>query len=108
MARMFELIRASAVSQHQMMSAARGALHVPADEMVEILVYIAEHNKIHGEQARLTLAGWDETSAKNIAANPGTPKEVLGYWLSEKNIRPAVFAVLLENPSSPMTTLGDL
>ena len=59
MARMLDLIRASAISQHQMMSAARGALHVPAEEMLEILVYIAEHNNIVGEQARLTLAGWD-------------------------------------------------
>src|SRR6266540_3609110 len=99
MPRMLDLIRASAVSSYQMMSAARGALHVPPAEMLEILIYLAEHNKIHGEQARITLAGWDETSSKQLAADPDTPKEVLSYWTSPKNIRPALFGLLLENPS---------
>jgi hypothetical protein len=108
MARMLDLIRASAVSQHQMMSAAKGALRVPAEEMVEILVYIAEHNKIFGEPARLTLAAWDELSAKQIAADPQAPKEVLDYWLAPKNIRPLLFEILLENPSVPMTKLAEL
>ena len=108
MARMLDLIRAAAVSQHQMMSAARGALRVPTEETLEILVYIAEHNKIFGEQARLTLAGWDEASAKEIVANPGAPKEILDYWVSPRNIRPTLFHVLLENPSVQMTKLGEL
>ena len=108
MARMLDLIRASAISQHQMMSAARGALHVPTEEMLEILVYIAEHNKIFGEQARLTLAGWDEASAKQVAANPSTPKDILDYWVSPKNIRSTLFTLLLENPSVQMTKIGEL
>ena len=108
MARMLDLIRASAISQHQMMSAARGALHLPAEETVEILVYIAEHNKIFGEQARLTLAGWDEVSAKQLAANPHTAKEVLDYWTTPKNIRPVLFDLLLENPSVPLSKLAEL
>ena len=108
MARMLDLIRASAVSQHQMMSAARGALRVPTEEMLEILVYVAEHNKIFGEQARLTLAGWDEASAKEVVANPNTPKEILDYWLAPKNIRSTLFPLLLENASVQMTKLGEL
>jgi hypothetical protein len=108
MARMLDLIRAAAVSQHQMMSAARGALRVPTEEMLEILVYIAVHSKIFGEQARLTLAGWDEASAKAVAENPNTPNEILDYWIAPKNIRPALFALLLENPSVQMTRLGEL
>jgi hypothetical protein len=108
MARMLDLIRAAAVSQHQMMSAAKGALRVPTEEMLEILVYIAEHNKIFGEQARLTLAGWDEASAKEIVASPNTPKEILDYWISPKNIRSVLFTLLLENPAVPMTKLGEL
>lgn len=108
MARMLDLIRASAVSQHQMMSAARGALRVPTEEMLEILVYIAEHNKIFGEQARLTLAGWEEASAKEIVANPNTPKEILDYWTAPKNIRSTLFPLLLENPSVQMSKVGEL
>ena len=108
MPRMLDLIRAAAVSQHQMMSAAKGALRVPTEEMLEILVYIAEHNKIFGEQARLTLAGWDEASVKEMVANPSVPKEILDYWVSPRNIRPALFNLLLENPSVQMTKLGEL
>ncbi len=108
MSRMLDLIRASALPSHQMMSASKGALRLPAEEMVEILVYLAEHNKIFGEQARLTLAAWEEASAKTIAADPQTAKEVLDYWLSPKNLRPALFPVLIGNPSAPMTKVAEL
>ena len=106
MSRMLDLIRASALRSHQMMSAAKGALQVPPAEMVEILVYIAEHNKIYREQARLTLAGWDEATCKQIASEPGTPREVLEYWLSPNNIRPALFGILLENPSVSISKIA--
>ncbi|HEX6803271.1 MAG TPA: hypothetical protein VF133_06285 [Terriglobales bacterium] len=108
MSRMLDLIRASAVSSHQMMSASRGALHLPPVETLQILVHIAEHNKIYGEQARLTLAAWDETTAKAIAAEPDTPREILEYWLHGKNIRPVLFPILLENPTVPVGTLSQL
>jgi len=105
---MLELVRSSALPSHQMMSAARGALPVPAEEMVEILVFLAEHNKIFSQQARLTLANWDEASSKAVASNPKSPKEVLDYWMSPKNIRPLLFPFLLENPSIPITKLAEL
>jgi hypothetical protein len=99
MGRHLDLVRRSALPSHQMMTAAKGALHVPAEEMVEILVHLAENNKIFGEQARMTLAGWDEKSAKEIVSNPATAKEVLDYWTSPKNLRQTLFPLLLENPS---------
>jgi hypothetical protein len=108
MSRMLDLIRASALASHQMMSAAKGALHVPPAEMVEILVYLGEHNKIFGGTARLTLAGWDEQVCKTIAADRKTAKEVLDYWLQPNNIRPALFTILIENPSVSMSKLSEL
>jgi hypothetical protein len=105
---MLELIRASSLNYHQMTTASKGALHVPPAEMLEILVYLAEHNKIFGNQAQLTLAAWDENSAKVVAANPAAPKEVLEYWLSEKNLRPALFPLLLENPSVSISKISQL
>jgi len=108
MSRMIDLVRASALPWHQMMTASKGALHLPAEEMVEILVYLAEHNKIMGGQARLTLAGWDEASAKTIASNPSGPREILDYWLSPRNLRPQLFPLLLENPSVPIGKLSEL
>src|SRR5205823_6178382 len=108
MSRMLDLIRASALSSHQMMSASKGALRLPAAEMVEILVYMAEHNKIFGANARFTLAAWDEASAKTIVADPATPKEVLNYWLDPRNLRSALFPLLLENESIPLTKIAEL
>jgi hypothetical protein len=61
-----------------------------------------------GEQARLTLAGWEESSAKVIASNPNAPREVLNYWVSARNLRPVLFPLLLENPSVSNRILGEL
>ena len=108
MPRMLELVRASALPAHQMMSAAKGALRLPPAETVEILVYLAKHNKIFSETATLTLAGWDETSAKVIASDPKTPIEVLEYWLSPKNLTPALLPSLLQNESVPVDKLAEL
>jgi hypothetical protein len=91
-----------------MMAAAKGALEAPAEETVEILVYLAENNKIFGETSRITLAGWDENSAKAIASSPATPKEVLDYWLAPKNLRPALFPLLLENPAVSLYKLAEI
>lgn len=91
-----------------MMAAAKGALEAPAEETVEILVYLAENNKIFGEMSRITLAGWDENSAKAIVSNPATPKEVLDYWLSPKNLRPTLFPLLIENPAVSSEKLGEI
>ncbi|HKD03430.1 MAG TPA: hypothetical protein VKB77_13410 [Terriglobales bacterium] len=96
---MIDLIRASAVPATLMQSAARGALSVPAPEAIEILVYLAVHNKVFGMQARMTLAGWDENASKQAAANPHTPQEVLDYMIAGENLRPALLPLLLENPS---------
>ncbi len=99
MARMIDLIRASAVPANLMQSAAKGALSVPPREMIEILVYLAVHSKIFGEQAQLTLAGWDEASSRAAASDSTTPKEILDYLISPKNLRPVLLPALLSNPA---------
>jgi len=99
MPRMIDVIRNSALPSNTMQFAAKGALLVPAQEMIEILVYLATHNKVFGEQARMTLAGWDEASARQAASNPQTPKEVLDYLIDPQNLRPVLLPLLLENPS---------
>jgi hypothetical protein len=99
MPRMIDLIRKSAVPSNLMQFAAKGALLLPAPEMVEILVYLATENKVFGEQARLTLAGWDGAAAGEVAGNRSTPKQVLDYFIDPENLRPDLLPVLLENPS---------
>jgi len=99
MARMIDQIRASKLPSNMMQFAARGALQVPAAENIEILVYLARYNKVFGEVARMTLAGWDEKASLAAAADPKTTQEVLNYFISPDNVRPKLLPVLLENPS---------
>jgi hypothetical protein len=99
MSRMIDLIRASAVPSNLMQSAAKGSLSVPPREMIEILVHLAVHNKVFGQQAQLTLAGWDEAASRAAASSATTPKEVLDYLISPKNLRPALLPALLANPA---------
>ena len=99
MPRMIDLIRSSAVPSGLMQSAARGALAVPPLEMIEILVYLATENKIFAERARLTLAGWEEASAREAASTPSTSQAVLHYLMDPQNLRPGLLPLLLENPS---------
>ena len=107
MSRMLEMMKQSAVPANLMRTAARGALALPATEMVEILVYLSGH-AIFGQEARMTLANWDEGSALAIAKDSDTPQEVLEYLVDPKNLRPSLFTSLLENPSVPDTRLQEL
>jgi hypothetical protein len=99
MARMIDQIRASKLPSNMMQFAARGALQVPPAENIEILVYLARHNPVFGELARMTLAGWDEKASLAAAADPQSPREVLDYLVSPDNLRPKLLAALLENTS---------
>ncbi len=72
---------------------------MPAAENIEILVYLARHNKVFGDLARMTLAGWDEKASLAAAADPQTSREVLEYMISPENLRPKLLPALLENPS---------
>ena len=99
MARMIDQIRASKLPSNMMQFAARGALQVPPAENIEILVYLAKYNKVFGELARMTLAGWDEKASVAVAADPNAPSEVLNYFISGDNLRPTLLPALLANPA---------
>src|SRR6476646_6860154 len=108
MSRMIDLIRVSAVPSNLMQSASKGSLSVPAQEMIEILVHLALHNKVFGQQAQLTLAGWDEAASRAAASNPATSKEVLHYMISPANLRPVLLPALLANPSVSADAIHEL
>lgn len=107
MARMVDMIRQSAVPPNLLRAAAKGALSVPTAEMIEILVLLTQ-NPVFGEQARLTLASWDEVACLAAAADPHTPREVLEYMVDPRNRRPSLFPALLENPSVPASKLAEI
>jgi len=67
-------------------------------ETLEVLVYLT-HNRVFGEKARLTLAGWDIEATQVVVRDPKTPHEILDYFISPKNIRPNLLPDLLENPA---------
>ena len=107
MARMVDMIRQSAVPPNLLRAAAKGALSVPPAEMIEILVLLTQ-NPVFAEQARMTLASWDEAACLAAASDPHTPREVLDYMVDPRNRRPAVYAVLLENPSVAEARLAEI
>lgn len=107
MSRMIELMRQSAVPANVMRSAARGALALPPSEMIEILVYLTT-NPVFAEQAKMTLAGWDEASSVLVAGDPTTPREVLDYLVDAQNRRPRLIPALLENPAIEEKHLLDM
>jgi hypothetical protein len=107
MPKMIELIRESAVPVSVMRSASYGALSLPTEEIVEILVYLSQH-QLFGEQARMTLAGYKEERLRPVAANPATPATVLDYLVSPANLRPGLLPALLENPSVPEKDMIEL
>ncbi len=99
MPRQIDLIRASKLPSNMMQFAAKGALQVPPDENLEILVHLARHNKIFGDLARMTLAGWDEKASLAAVSDPKTAPEVLSYFISPENLRPKLLPALLANES---------
>src|SRR5258708_18592287 len=103
---MIDQIRASKLPSNMMQFAARGALKVSAAENIELLVHLAVHNKVFGELAKMTLAGWDEKSSLAAASGPQTPREVLQYLISPDNVRPKLLSALLENPSVAENSLA--
>src|SRR5438105_1361124 len=107
MPRMIDMIRESAVPPNLLRAAAKGALTVPAAEMVEILVFLTR-NPVFGQQARMTLAGWDEAACQAVAADASTPREVLEYMVAPENRRPTLLPTLLENPSVPDPALVEV
>jgi len=104
MERMLDLIKQSAAPANVVRSAAKGALALPAGEMVEILVFLTG-SPVFAEQAKMTLAGWDEKASIAICSDPATAWEVLQYFCAAENRRSKLVPALLENPSVRETTL---
>ena len=84
---MLDLIKRNAVPAAVIRSAARGALSIPASEMFEILVYLT-HHPVFGQEAKLTLAGWDESSARTVLCSSAAPQEVCGWKDRALNAHP--------------------
>ena len=107
MPKMLEMIQQSAVPANLMRTAARGALALPASEMLEILVYLTTH-PLFGEEARMTLAGWDVASAVNVCSDPHVAGAIISYFLNPKNWRPPILTALVNNPALDEPQLMDL
>ena len=107
MAPILELIKKNAVPVNVMRSAARGALPLPADETLDVLVYMAQH-PLFGQDARMTLAGWDPQSALEVLSKDTATPEVLLYYWQPENRRPVLMPTLIENPAIPESLLMEL
>ncbi|HZE24110.1 MAG TPA: hypothetical protein VE054_08955 [Blattabacteriaceae bacterium] len=107
MAPILELIKKNAVPVNVMRSAAKGALPLSADETLEVLVYMAQH-PLFGQDARMTLAGWDAQSALEVLNKDTATPEVLLYYWQPENRRPVLMPTLIENPAIPENLLMEL
>jgi uncharacterized protein (UPF0147 family) len=107
MAPILELIKKNAVPVNVMRSAAKGALPIPAEEMLEVLVYLAQ-NPLFGQDARMTLARWDAQSAMDVLRRMTASPDVLLYFWSEENRRPGLMPTLIENEAIPEELLMEL
>jgi hypothetical protein len=107
MAPILELIKKNAVPVNVMRSAARGALPLSADETLEVLVYMAQH-PLFGQDARMTLAGWDPQSAMEVLSKDTAAAEVLLYYWQPENRRPVLMPTLIENLAIPENLLMEL
>jgi hypothetical protein len=63
---------------------------------------------VFAEQAKMTLASWDEKASIAICADPATPWEVLEYFVAPENRRPRLVPALLENPSVRESRLAEM
>lgn len=107
MSQMLQLIKDNAVPAAVMRSASKGALSLPAGEMLQILVYLTNHS-IFGQEAALTLARWDQASALAVLSGSNVPAEVLEYFLDQKNRRPALMPAVIQNPEVSEQRLAEL
>ncbi len=107
MANMLELIKSNAVPAAVMRSASKGALSVPGAEMIEILVYLTD-NPVFGQEARMTLARWDEAATRALVSSSTAPAAVLDYFWTPQNRRPALMPALIENPQIAEERLVEL
>ena len=99
MSRMIDLIRVSAVPSNLMQSASKGSLSVPPQEMIEILVHLAVHNKVFGQQAQLTLGGLGRGCIAGRGQQFHHSEGSAGLLISPANLRPVLLPSLLANPS---------
>ena len=102
-----ELMKRNAVPANVMRTAAKGALPLPAQQTLEVLVYLTS-NPVFAQDAKMTLASWDLSLATKIVAEPAAPPEVLSYYWAPENRRPALMPALIENPAIPETLLMEL
>ena len=107
MASLLEQIKQNALPVNAMRSAAKGALPVPAEEMLEVLVYLSQ-NALFGQDARMTLAKWDAQSAIEVLSKDTATPEVLLYYWQPENRRPVLMPTLIENQAIPDSLLMEL
>jgi hypothetical protein len=80
---------------------------LPAEETLEVLVYMAQH-PLFGQDARMTLAGWDPQAALEVLSKDTATPEVLLYYWQPENRRPVLMPTLIENPAIPESLLMEL
>jgi hypothetical protein len=104
MPRLIEMIRQQQVPPGVLRTAAKGAITVPPEELVEILVHLSNHAEV-GDQARETLATLDASILAPAIRDPKAPRELLNYFLAPRHRRADLLDALFNNAAVPEPTL---
>src|SRR5215813_8201874 len=87
-----------------MRTAAKGALPLAPAEMLEVMVYLTT-NPVFSQDARMTLASFDQPATMKVVSDPAGPPDVIAYYWMEENRRPTLLPALIENPLITETML---
>lgn len=88
------------------LAAARGALPLPQEDLLEVLVNFAYSSEAElAGNARETLESQNEISVIEIAGSANAPIKLLNYFAEKPNVAKSVFEVIVRNPKTPSATL---
>lgn len=87
-------------------AAARGALPLSRPELLKVLVaLVSDAVEEIRQAARESLDGWPPEEVQNLAPEPGTPPEILSFFLTWDRLDHDALASLSANPSTPVQAL---
>lgn len=106
---LLEALRAGKAPSIVKRQAARGVLPVAAEEMVEILVFLAhDPDPTCSEAAKQTLAGWPAEKCAAALADPAASAEALAYFAAKKDLPEAMVQTIAAHANAGEEALAAL
>lgn len=89
-------------------AAARGILPLPQDDLLEVLVAIAEGNDAElAKTAAGTIAAQDTAAIESLVRNDGISPRVLSHLIRRSAMPASLYEAVIANPSTPAESIAD-